>query len=147
MRSDEQHGAVVGWTCRECGRLFGRAGQAHDCAPGLTLEEYFCTGPAHERAVFDAVVQHLASVGPVHIDTVAVGIFLKNPQKFAELRPMQRWVAVSFSLRRRARHRTITRKVIEYGARFWHVANVATPDDLDVALRDLLTEAYHDAFP
>jgi hypothetical protein len=108
----------------------------------MTIEEYFSTGPAHERPVFDAVMAHVRTLGPVHADVVSVGIFLKNPRKFAELRPMQQWVAVSFSLARRARHRTITRKVITYGGRCWHVANVAVPDDVDDDLKALLTEAY-----
>ena len=136
---------MTGWTCPECGRFFERARQSHDCAPGLTLDEYFATGPAHERPVFDAVMQHLATVGPVHADVVSVGIFLKNPRKFAELRPMQRWVAASFALRRPATHRTITRKVVEYSGRYWHVAKLAAPADVDDAFCDLLTEAYHDA--
>jgi hypothetical protein len=139
--------AKAGWTCPECGRLFGRSGQGHDCAPGLTVEEYFETGPEHERPVFDAVMAHVQSLGPVHADVVSVGIFLKNPRKFAELRPMQHWVAVSFALNRQATHRTITRKVISYGSKYWHTANVATPDDLDDALRDLLTGAYNDHLP
>ncbi len=134
-----------GWTCPECGRFFERSRQSHDCAPGLTLDEYFATGPDHERPVFDAVIGHLATVGPVHADIVSVGIFLKNPHKFAELRPRQRWVAVSFALRRRGHHRTITRKVVEYNGRFWHVANVAHPDEVDDAFCELLTEAYDDA--
>ena len=136
---------IEGWSCPDCGRLFARRGQGHDCAPGLTLDEYFATGPAHERPVYDAVMAHLATVGPVHADVVSVGIFLKNPHNFAQLRPMQRWVAVGFSLRRQAHHRTITRKVARYGARYWHTANVATPADLDADLRDLLTEAYRTA--
>jgi hypothetical protein len=131
-----------GWTCPECGRLFARAHQGHDCAPGLTLDEYFATGPPHERPVFDAVMAHLGTLGPVHADAVSVGIFLKNPRKFAELRPMQRWVAIGFTLPRRARHPTITRKVVEYGNRYWHVANVASPDELDDELLGLLGEAY-----
>ncbi|MGE0139815.1 MAG: DUF5655 domain-containing protein [Ilumatobacteraceae bacterium] len=133
---------MAAWTCPDCGRLFGRVRQSHDCAPGMALDEYFSTGPTHERPIFDAVMAHLASVGPVHADVVSVGIFLKNPRKFAELRPKDRWVAVSFSLDRRAQHRTITRKVIEYGSRYWHVANVASTDDLDDALLGLLSEAY-----
>jgi hypothetical protein len=124
--------------------LFGRAGQSHDCAPGLTLEEYFATGPSHERPIFDVVMAYLETLGPVHTDIVSVGIFLKNPRKFAELRPKDRWVAISFALRRRAAHPTITRKVIEYGARFWHVANVPTADEVDADLLALLAEAYHD---
>src|SRR5438876_733272 len=76
---------------------------------------------------------------------VSVGIFLKNPRKFAELRPMQRWVALSFSLRRPATHPTIVRKVIPYAGRYFHVANLAEPADLDERLRDLLTTAYAEA--
>jgi hypothetical protein len=136
---------MEGWTCPECHRLFARSGQGHDCAPGLSLEEYFSTGPAHERSVYLAVMAHVETLGPVHPDVVSVGIFLKNPHKFAELRPMQKWVAVSFSLPRRATHRTITRKVVDHGNRYWHTANVATPDDVDEGLLDLLAEAYTDA--
>ena len=132
------------WICPECDRLFGRAGQSHDCAPGLLLEEYFASGPPHERPIFEAVMAHVETLGPVHADIVSVGIFLKNPRKFAELRPKDRWVAISFSLRRRAHHPTITRKVVEYGARHWHVANVREPAEVDSDLLDLLTEAYRD---
>ena len=78
----------------------------------------------------------------MHLDVVSVGIFLKNPRKFAELRPKDRWVALAFTLARRASHPTITRKVVEYGGAFWHVANLRSPDELDGALCDLLTEAY-----
>jgi hypothetical protein len=133
---------VPAWTCPTCGRVFGRTRQSHDCAPGLTLEEYFSTGPAHERPVFDAVWAHVTTLGPVHADIVSVGIFLKNPHTFAQLRPMQRWVALGFPLRRRARHRTITRKVTEYQGTWWHVATVATPADYDDDLRALVAEAY-----
>ena len=108
----------------------------------MALEDYFATGPSHERAVFDAVMRSLAPVGPLHVEPVSVGLFLKNPAKFAELRPMTRWVAVSFLLRRPAAHRTITRKVVQYGDRYWHVANVTAPDDVDDALGELLIEAY-----
>ncbi|HEY6533641.1 MAG TPA: DUF5655 domain-containing protein [Acidimicrobiales bacterium] len=139
--------SAPGWTCPDCGRLFARAGQGHECEPGLSIEEYFATGPAHERPVFDAVMAHLTTVGPVHPDVVSVGIFLKSPTKFAELRPMTKWVAISFALSRRARHRTIVRKVVEYGGRWWHTANVASPDDLDDGLLDLLTEAYLETLP
>ena len=134
-----------GWTCPGCGRLFDRTGPSHECSPGLTIDEYFATGPAHERPVYDAVMAHLATVGPVHADVVSVGIFLKNPRKFAELRPMQRWVAGSCWLGRPVRHPTIVRKVVNYGGRYWHTANVTGPDDVDDALRALLAESYRDA--
>jgi hypothetical protein len=132
------------WRCPNCDREFGRAGQSHECAPALSLEEYFATGPPHERPIFDVVRAHVESLGPVHIEPVQVGIFLKRERTFAQLRPRDRWVALSFSLRRTVAHTTITRKVVEYSGRYHHVANLRTPDDFDDVLRGWLTEAYED---
>lgn len=108
----------------------------------MSLEEYFATGPPHERPVFEAVLRHLDGVGPVHVEPVSVGIFLKRAQTFAQLRPMDRWVALHFSLPRRVDHHRITRKVVHYAGRYHHVANVRGPEDLDDALCGYLTEAY-----
>lgn len=88
---------------------------------------------------------HVEAVGPCEIEAVSVGIFFKRSRSFAQLRPMQRWVALSFSLPRVVRHPLITRRVVPYGRHFHHVANLRTPDDLDDALRGYLTEAFLDA--
>jgi hypothetical protein len=133
------------WTCAECGRQFGRNRQSHECAPAMTLTEYFSTGPPIEKPIFDAVMAHLDSIGPVHVEPVSVGIFFKQPRKFAQLRPMQKWVALSFSLPRRVDHRLITRKPIAHGARHYHVVNLRGPEDLDDEIRGWLTEAYFDS--
>ena len=111
----------------------------------MTLDEYFATGPAHERPVFDTVMAVLGEEGPIHVEPVSVGIFLKNPAKVCELRPMRKWVAVSFSLSRKAEHRTIVRKPIAYGGRYWMVANVTDAAEIDDRLADLLREAYRES--
>jgi hypothetical protein len=108
----------------------------------MSLTEYFSTGPERERPIFEAVMGHLDTVGPVHVEPVSVGIFLKRAQSFVQLRPMQQWVAMSFSLARPVRHPSITRKVQQYGGRYFHVAKLRSPDDLDDELRGYLTEAY-----
>jgi len=113
----------------------------------MTVDDYFATGPAHERPIFDAVMQHFEAVGPVFVEPVSVGIFLKRAGMFCELRPKDRWVAVSFSLRRHVRHRCITRKVVPYNGKYWHTANVARVEDLDDELLGYLTEAYELAPP
>jgi Domain of unknown function (DUF5655) len=109
----------------------------------MTLEEYFSTGPPLERPMFDVVIAALSDVGPITVEPVSVGIFLKRAQTFAQLRPMQQWVALSFGLRRRATHRTITRKLIEYNGRYHHVANLRVVEDFDDALANLVIEAYN----
>lgn len=108
----------------------------------MSLEDYFSTGPAHERPIFEAVMAHLETVGPVHVEPVSVGIFLKRAQSFAQLRPRDKWVALSFSLPRKVDHERIIRKVHQYHGRYYHVANLRDPDDLDDRLRGWLTEAY-----
>jgi hypothetical protein len=108
----------------------------------MSLEEYFASGPDHERPIFEAVIDHLESLGPIHVEPVSVGIFLKRVQTFAQLRPKDRWVALWFSLPRRVEHERITRKVIRYGGRYHHVANLRSPEDLDERLLGWLTEAY-----
>jgi hypothetical protein len=108
----------------------------------MSEEEYFTTGPAHERPVFDAVMAHVRTLGPVHVEFVSVGIFLKRARTFAELRPMTRWVAMWFLLPRPVHHQLIVRKVRPYHGRYVHVANLKSPDDLDDDLCAYLTEAY-----
>jgi len=111
----------------------------------MSLEEYFSTGPARERPIFEAVMAHLDTLGPVHVEPVSVGIFLKRAQSFAQLRPMTRWVALSFSLPRTVAHPRMTRTPVAHGALWFHVVNLSGPDDLDDRVRGWLTEAYLDA--
>jgi hypothetical protein len=108
----------------------------------MSLDEYFSTGPERERPIFQAVMRHLDTVGPVHVEPVSVGIFLKRARSFVQLRPMRQWVAMSFTLSRPVHHPSITKKVQPYHGRYYHVANLRGPDDLDDALRGYLTEAY-----
>jgi hypothetical protein len=131
-----------GWACPACGRQFARAGQGHVCAEAISLHEYFATALPHERPVFEAVHEHLRSLGPIHVEPVGVGIFLKKRGSFVELRPKTKWVAMSFPLPRRVRHPRITRKPIEAGMAIYHYANLRTPEDLDDDLRQLLVESY-----
>jgi hypothetical protein len=133
---------VPRWVCPDCGRQFGRTRQGHECSPAMSLDEYFATGPTHERPVFDAVMAGLADVGPIHVEPVSVGIFLKRSRTFAELRPMTRWVAVSFTLERTISSARIARKVVDTGRTKYHVVNVRTPDEVDDELLSWLAEAY-----
>lgn len=133
---------AVAWVCPSCQRQFGRRNQSHECAPAMSLEEYFSTGPARERPIFEAVMAHLETVGPVHVEPVSVGIFIKRSRTFAELRPKRDWVALSFGLLHEVRHPKIARRMRGSGRRVYHVVNVRTPEDVDEVVRDWLTEAY-----
>ena len=108
----------------------------------MSLEEYLAGGPPHERPVVEAVLAHVTGLGPLHIEPVSVGIFLKRVGKFAELRPMRRWEALSFALERPVRHPTIVRKVVPWAGAYHHVANLSRPAQFDATLAGYLTEAY-----
>jgi hypothetical protein len=130
------------WTCPECARRFARTRQPHECSPAMSLEEYFATGPAFERPIFEAVLAHLESLGPVHVEPVSVGIFIKKNGSFVELRPKTKWVALSFPLPRTVQHPKIARKPIVTPKRTFHFVNLRGPQDVDEDVRDWLTEAY-----
>ena len=67
---------AVSWTCPQCKRQFARTRQGHECAPAMTLEEYFSTGPTFERPMFDSVVAHLRTLGEPFLEPVSVGVFV-----------------------------------------------------------------------
>jgi hypothetical protein len=135
----------MAWICPDCKRQFARNKQSHECAPAMTLAEYFSTGPPMEKPIFDVVLSHLETLGAVHVEPVSVGVFFKRPRKFAELRPMTRWIALSFSLNRPVDHRCISRKPMPYSGRYHHVVNLRSPDDFDAEIKGWLAEAYFDA--
>jgi hypothetical protein len=112
----------------------------------MVLEEYFGTGPGWERPIFEAVMAHLSTLGPLHVEPVSVGIFIKKSGTFVELRPMARWVALSFMVPRRIQHPRIARKPIASGALTYHVVNLRGPEDVDGTVRAWLSESY-DALP
>jgi hypothetical protein len=115
----------AGWICPECKRLFGRERQSHECAPAMTIEEYFSTGPPFERPVFEAVLTFLETLGPMHVEPVSVGIFIKPGRSFVELRPLTKWVNLGFPGRRR-----------------WEKVRLRGPDDLTDEVKAQLSEAY-----
>jgi hypothetical protein len=81
---------------------------------------------------------------PVLVEPVSVGIFLKHDRPFAELRPMVRWVSLSFALARTVVHPKITRRLVS-GRRTHHVVRLRTPADVDDDIRAWLTESYFEA--
>jgi hypothetical protein len=108
----------------------------------MSLDEYFATGPPFERPVFDAVMAHLTTLGPLHIEPVSVGIFVKASGSWLELRPLTRWVSLSFPLRRTVAHPRIARKPVIAGERVFHWVNLRGPEDVDDVVCDWLTESY-----
>jgi hypothetical protein len=133
------------WVCPHCEREFERSNQSHVCVPAGTVDDSFAGHPPQRRAVYDAILDHLDSLGPVHEDATGVGVFLKRNRKLAEVRPRSRDVALWLCLPREVRHPRVTRVLPVAGRRVWHVIPLHAPDDVDDELRGWLTEAFIDA--
>jgi len=132
------------WTCPNCNRVFGKKNQSHlTCEPAVSLEEYFEVARPFEKPIFEAVNVHLQTLDDVIIDPLGIGILLKNGPMFAELRPKTKWVALGFSLPRKLKSGRLSRKVSEYGRKYFHVINVDDPVMIDQEVCEWLTEAYH----
>ena len=108
----------------------------------MSLDEYFSTGPERERPIFEAVMARLEPVGPIHVEPVSVGIFLKRARTFAELRPMVKWESLSFVMSRTIDHPSISRRLRGSPGRTWHVVRLYGPDDVDDDIGAWLVESY-----
>jgi hypothetical protein len=108
----------------------------------MSLEEYFSTGPDFERPVFEAVFTLLEDLGPMTLEPVSVGIFIKSNGTFVQLRPATKWVAMWFPMPRSIEDSRIARKPMRSGQRIWHMVKLREPDEIDGQIRAWLTEAY-----
>ena len=133
------------WTCPRCEREFGKARQAHTCVPGITVDQTFAGRPAWQQPIYDAIVDHLATLGPVHADAVYVGVFLKRVQKLAEVRPKTRSVSLELVLPRAVESTRVARRITISPARVVHVVKLTDVAQVDDELRAWLTESYDNA--
>lgn len=135
---------VERWTCPNCKRVFGKKNQSHlTCEPAMSIGEYFEGARPFERPIFEAVFDGLRDLEGLIVDPLNVGILLKNGPMFAELRPKTKWTALGFSLGRKLESNRLSRKVVDYGKKYFHVINVTDPAQIDDQTLEWLREAYH----
>lgn len=125
------------WICPWCEREFGRRHQAHVCVPAGEVDL-----PPAQRAIYDEVTAFLATLGPVHVDAVRVGVFLKRDRKLAELRPKARWLSLELMLPRRLDHPRVTRTIRVSNDYTVNVIRLAVVEDVDDEVRGWLAEAF-----
>jgi len=130
------------WTCPACERTFARAHQSHTCVPGNTVDESFAGRPAEWRLIYDTLIAHLRTLGPVEEDAVKVGVFLSHEQKFAEIRPMARSVAVWLLLPYSIDSPRVARSERISASRFAVYLKLTSVDDVDDELLGWFEDAY-----
>ncbi len=129
------------WTCPRCDREFGRVHQSHTCLPGNSVDASFSAHP-EQRPIYDAIVEYLAGMGPIHADAVSVGVFLKRDRKLAELRPRARWLSCSLYLVRAIDDARIARSLPVSAQRVANEVKLRSVADVDDQLRGWLAEAF-----
>ncbi len=115
---------MASWRCPSCKRRFGRANQSHSCAPAQTVDRYFAGRDPAQRRIYDAIVRHLETVGPLHIE--AVGVCL----------------ALGFLLSRTVADARIAKRLPLSANRVGPFVELRSVRDLDRDVRDWLTEAH-----
>jgi uncharacterized protein DUF5655 len=130
------------WICPRCDRQFERANQAHDCAPGITVKELLSRHPAWVREIYQEIISHLRSLGPIHEDAVDVGIFLKSDRKIAEFRPKVRSAQLSLFLPDARDNPLVLRSVRTGADRIVHIIKLTSAEEVDDELLSWLTESY-----
>jgi uncharacterized protein DUF5655 len=130
------------WTCPKCARTFANPRQTHTCAPLRDLSSHFAGKDPQVRATFDRILWLVQALGPVDVLPEKTRIALHVRMSFAAFTPRRHWLDGHLVLPRAAAH-PVFRKIDVYSPRnVLHTLRLAHPDEVDVALSALLTEAY-----
>jgi hypothetical protein len=113
--------------------------------PGCSVEESFAGRPVVQREIFDKILSHLRRIGPVHVDAVLVGVFLKNERKFAEVRPMATALSVWLLLPIEIEDPRIQKRGRISEERIAYFLKLRAVKDVDAEVRRWLSLAYRAA--
>ena len=129
------------WFCPECRRGFKRTNQSHECAPAMPLEDYLAGAPAWEPGIIAAITDHLSSVGPIHVEPVAVGVFFKASGSLIELRTMTRWSRLWIPLPVEVHDRRLIVRA-RSGGKVFHTIDLDDSNAVDDDIRSWMSMAY-----
>ena len=97
------------------------------CLPVVSLDDWFADRPPEQRAVADAVIGHLESLGEIDAEAARVGILIKRSRTFAELRPHRGALRLSVILDHDVESPRITRRIKPTRQFGWYVLYVVLP--------------------
>jgi Domain of unknown function (DUF5655) len=109
------------------------------------VDESFAGRPAEWRRIYDALIAHLRTLGPVEEDAVKVGVFLNHEQKFAEIRPLARSLAVWLLLPYSIDSARVARSERISASRYAMYLKLTSLDEVDDELLGWFDDAYDHA--
>ncbi len=107
----------------------------------MSVDAYFAGRPQVQRAIYEAVAEHMEALGPMDVEAVGVGVFFKTARTFVELRGRQRWMVLSFMLDHREEHPRLG-QVVGGNGRWFHSTRLTGSEDVDETVRGWLTASY-----
>jgi hypothetical protein len=113
--------------------------------PGNSVADTFAGRPPVQRQIYEAILARLRPLGPLHIDAVRVGVFLKNEQKLGEIRPMARALSLLLFLPYPIEHVRILRRETVSTGRVMHTIRLTAVSEVDDELAEWLAQAYDEA--
>jgi Domain of unknown function (DUF5655) len=106
------------------------------------VAELLSRHPAWVSEIYDRIISHLSSLGPIHEDAVDVGIFLKSDRKIAEFRPLVRSANLYLFLPDARDDPRSVRSVRTSADRFVHMIKLTSAAEVDAGMLSWLTESY-----
>ena len=129
------------WRCSDCHRDFANRNQSHACGRH-SLARHFEGKPPEIRALFDAVVAAIQSIGPVRVLPEKTRIAFQVRMSFAQVTPRKQWLDGHVVLARRLESPRF-RKVETVSPRnHVHAFRLSDLSEIDDEFRAWLTEAY-----
>ena len=129
------------WRCETCGRHFANRNQQHSC--GLQdLEWHFEGQSTKVRAIFNAFLAELRTLGPVTVLPEKTRIAFQTRMSFAQLTIRRNWVTGHLVLARRATSSQFTKVETISPRNHVHHFRLETLADLGSELRGYMAEAY-----
>lgn len=130
------------WHCPRCDRVFANRNQSHSCGPLRTVDDHFRGKPPEVRALFDAVIRFVRTLGPVRILPEKTRIALQTRMSFAQLTARRRWLDGHLVLARRLESPRFRRIDSLSPRNHVHFFRLLQQDDVDAEFRAWVVEAY-----
>jgi len=129
------------WRCPRCGHKFVTRNLWHSCGRYKLADHFAGKAPAL-RATFDRFVALARKSGAVTVYAQKTRIVIQARVRFASAVVRKNWLDASLWLKRRVEHSRLTRSEDFGRLGFGHHFRLATPEDVDSALAQLMREAY-----
>ncbi|HZM85698.1 MAG TPA: DUF5655 domain-containing protein [Blastocatellia bacterium] len=129
------------WDCPACGQRFVTRNMSHSCGHH-DVDEHFVDKHPQIRDLFEALLQAVRQIGPVHVYAQKTRIVFQTRGRFVAVTPRKSHLGGHIWLKRPRSHRVIHRIDSLLDRDFIHNFRIKRFEDLDEEFCDLLREAY-----